>query len=143
LEAAMSVEVVTDCYISMRLYSQVVTAEAMERELAVAPTDGAERQPALKNSRGVLLPPKPARWKFDTEELVSSRDLNDRFAHLAGVFVDMAPLHRLPPDPRVTALIVAYWWTTESLPFELSPAALGFLARVGLPCHFHVAVYDD
>lgn len=131
--------IVTDAHVWLGVYSSELTVDQLIEAVGFKPTStgvkGSQRTPRSM--------PLPANCVFlHTEELNTSKDLNDHIELLRACLPDGNFADRFNPE-IVTVRCTVYWWTTAAMHFSLSPSSLKTLSDIGVPVYFNVVVYPS
>ncbi len=131
--------VITDIFVSVRLYSDTMTAEAMSRVIGVEPTrtQAAVQYPKDKRT-GRILAPKPHALFICTEHLCRSAHLDDHVKTLMDRIGDAKGIAELVQNPEVTGWIRVLQWSDGPADCSLSPASLLALGSIPLRVHFSI-----
>jgi len=129
--------IVTDAHVWLGVYSSELTVDQLIETAGFEPTSTGV-QGSQRTSRSMPLPHNCV--FLHTEKLTASKDLNDHIDLLRNLLPAGNFSERFDPDV-VSFRCTVYWWTTATLPFELTPSSLKTFSDIGVPVCFHVVVY--
>lgn len=129
--------IVTDAHIWLGIYSSELTVDQLIETAGFEPTSTGVKG-SQRTSRSMPLPHNCV--FLHTDKLTASKDLNDHINLLRNLLPEGNLSQRFDPDV-VNARCTIYWWTTATMPFNLSPYSLKTLSEIGVPVYFHVVVY--
>jgi hypothetical protein len=128
--------IVTDAFVMLLVGSDDLSVEEILRFLPVEPTSSGVKG-TKRNPRSAPLP-----WNFveySTEKLIADRDLNLHIREIGRV-LEASTLSEHLASGNIRMRCVIYWWTTETVNFQIDPASLTILASANVPVEFNFLV---